>query len=123
MVYAGLLEKPEEITLHREVKGGGLGLLHIESRAKAALITTFLQTAINSNFKRNFFHNTIFRQYVLDEQLNAPKIPLNLSGDFFPTIRKLASSSSKIELSTIKSVYNFLMLDLLNNDPVPGRDD
>ena len=120
-VYAGLLEKPEEITLHCEVKDGGLGLLHIESRAKAALITTFLQTAINPNFKRNYFHNTLFRQYVLDEHLNAPKIPPNFTGDFFPTIRKLASSSSKIELSTIKTVYNFLMLDLLNDDPIPGE--
>ena len=122
-VNTGLLEKPEEITLHREVEDGGRGLLHIESRSKAALIMTFLQTAINPNFKRNFFHNTLYRQYVQDEQLNAPKIPPNFSGDFFPTIRKLASSSSQIELSTIKSVYNFLILDLLNNDPAPGGDD
>ena len=61
-VYTGLLEKPKEITLHRDVEDGGLGILHIESRAKAALITTFLQTAINPNFKHSFFHNTLYRQ-------------------------------------------------------------
>ena len=105
------------------MKDGGLGLLHIESRAKAALITTFLLTAINPNFKCNYYHNTLFRQYVLDKHLNAPKIPSNFSGDFFPTIHKLASSYSNIELSTIKTVYNFLILDLLNVDPIPGQDD
>ena len=52
---------------------------------------------------------------VLDNQINAPKIPPNFSRDFFPTIRKLAKSVRKnIELSTIKSVYNFLIIDLLN---------
>ena len=38
-IYTGLLEKPEEITIHREVEDGGLGLLHIESRAKAPLLS------------------------------------------------------------------------------------
>ena len=53
----GLLDKPTETVLYRETKDGGLGLLHIRYRAKAALLSTFLQTAINSNFYRNNYHN------------------------------------------------------------------
>ena len=49
-VYLGLLCKPNETVLYRETKDGGLGLLHIQYRAKAALLSTFLQTAINLNF-------------------------------------------------------------------------
>ena len=49
-VYLGLLCKPNETVLYRETKDGSLGLLHIQYRAKAALLSTFLQTAINLNF-------------------------------------------------------------------------
>ena len=50
LVYLGLLCKPNENVLYRETNDGGLGLLHIRYRTKAALLSTFLQTAINPNF-------------------------------------------------------------------------
>ena len=78
-VYLGLLDKPTETVLYRETKDGGLGLLHIRYRAKAALLSTFLQTAINPNFYRNNYHNVMYRKYVLNEQIEAPKIPQSLA--------------------------------------------
>ena len=56
-LYTDQLEKPDERTLYRCIEDGGLGLLNIQVRARAALISTFLQTAINPNFTRNSYHN------------------------------------------------------------------
>ena len=77
-VYCDLLEKPEETTLYRETQVGGLGLVNIQCCAKAALIVTFLQTAINPQFQRNNYHQTLYLHYVLNEPISAPKIPPQL---------------------------------------------
>ena len=56
-LYADMIEKPDELTLHRNIEDGGLGLIHIQTRARAALLSTFLQTAIGKQFTRNHYHN------------------------------------------------------------------
>ena len=80
-IYADLLEKPNEITLYRDIKDGGLGLYHIQNRAQASLIATFLQTAYNPTFLRNNYHNALFRYHVLNEPINAPHLPPNFEGN------------------------------------------
>ena len=82
-LYADLIEKPDELTLYRDIDNGGLGLVNIQSRARASLISTFLQTAINPEFSRNHYHNFLYRYFVLEESLPKPDIPPNFSGDFF----------------------------------------
>ena len=96
-LYADLLEKPDLLTLFRDIDKGGLGLLCIQTRANAALIWTFLQTAISPDFDRNHYHNVLFRKYVLAENINAPKIPPCFAGDFFPNIRTLNNSIPNLE--------------------------
>ena len=113
-LYTDLLEKPDELVLYRNIEDGGLGFLNIQVRAKAALISTFLQTAINPNFTRNFYHNYLYRHYILGENFPKQEIPPNFSGDFFQTIRRIKDSPIDIEKCTLKQVYNFLMKDLLN---------
>ena len=117
-LYADLLEKPDELTLYRCIEDGGLGLLNIQIRAKAALISTFLETAINPKYKRNSYHNFLYRYFVLNENFPKPEIPPNFAGDFFPTIRRIKESPVIIEACTLKQVYDFLMNDVLrvNND-------
>ena len=88
-LYADLLEKPDELTLYRPIESGGLGLINIQIRAKSSLISTFLETAINPKFKRNFYHNYLYRYFILGENLQKPEIPPNFAGDFFPTIRRM----------------------------------
>ena len=66
--------------------------MHIRHRAKAALISTFLQTAINPNFYCNNFHNVLYQKYVLNDPIEAPKIPQSMAGDFFPTLRELKTA-------------------------------
>ena len=64
-IYADLLERPNELILYRDIKYGGLGLYHIQLRAKAALIATFLQSVCKPTFIRNHYHNALYRHYVL----------------------------------------------------------
>ena len=119
-IYVDLLEKPDEMTLYRDIEKGGLGLINIQIQARAALISIFLQTAINPNFSRNFYHNFIFRQFILYENFPKPDIPPNFSGDFFPTIRRLKKSSISLEECNLKKVYNFLMNDILR-EQIPNN--
>ena len=115
-IYADLLEKPEEKILYRDVVDGGLGLYHIESRAKAALAATFLQTAINPNFQRDFYHNTLYRHYVLGEPLPAPPIPPHFRGDFFPNIREMREELGELESQSFRSIYKYLVKRVLNEE-------
>ena len=115
-VYCDLLEKPEENTLYRKTQDGGLGLVNIQCCAKAALIVTFLQTAINPQFQRNDYHQTLYLHYILNEPIPAPKIPPNFSGDFFQLLRKRKAAKGNIDQSTLKSVYDFLIADTLRVD-------
>ena len=124
-IYADLLEKPDELTLYRDIDNSGLELINIQTRARAALISTFLQTAINPEFSRNHYHNFLFRYFVLEETLPKPDIPPNFAGDFFPTIRKMKASSIPLENCNLKCVYNFLIAEVIrkqvqmdhNNEP------
>ena len=59
-LFADQLEKPEEFILHRPRKLGGLGLVHVQSKAMPLLITSFLETAINLNFQRNLYHHALY---------------------------------------------------------------
>ena len=115
-LYMDLLEKPDELTLYRDIEDGGLGLTNIQIRAKAALISTFLQTAINPKFCRNFYHNYLFRHFNMEENFQKPDIPPNFAGDFFPTIRRLKDSNVTVEDCSLKDIYNFLMTDVLRTD-------
>ena len=86
-------KKTNQHVLHREIKDGGLGLICISSRAKAALIPTFFQTAINPNFIRNSYHNLLYRHFVLEEQTLPMISPPYFRGDFFATIGKIKGST------------------------------
>ena len=77
-VYLGLLCKPNENVLYRETEDGGLGLLHVWYRARAALLSTFLHTAIYLNFNQNNFHNILYQKYVRGKNIDAPRIPQTL---------------------------------------------
>ena len=65
--YQDMFLKPSEVSLYREIQQGGLGLLHIESRGKAHLISKFLQTAVNPRFMTSLMHNHLYRYHVLKE--------------------------------------------------------
>ena len=120
-IYADMLEKPQEEALYRGVGEGGLGLYNIKQRALAALIFTFLQTAVNPKFRRNYFHETLFRHCVLGESLPIPSIPPYFLGEFFPTLRSLRQSEGDLGLITFRKVYEFLMKSVLRTNDADGN--
>ena len=74
-IYADLLLNPNELILFRDISQGGLGLTCMKMRARAALISTFLETAINHRFIRNHYHNQLYRCRILSERAPALKAP------------------------------------------------
>ena len=101
-IYADLLLKPNELILFRDISQGGLGLTCMKMRAQAALISTFLETAINPKFIRNHYHNSLYRCRILSERAPALKAPPCFDEEFFQTIRKLKKLVPNMEDISIK---------------------
>ena len=57
--------------LYRRVEEGGLGLHHVLSKAKAHLISTFIQTAASKRFRISLYHSWLYRFHV-DEDTSLP---------------------------------------------------
>ena len=68
-------EKPQEEILYRKKEDGGLNLTNIKFKMKAYLITNFLQTACNDEFKQNLYHNSLYEYYINGIGLKAPPLP------------------------------------------------
>ena len=83
-----LLQKPTEVLLYRRLEEGGLGLHHVQSKAQAHLIATFLQTAASKRFRNSLFHSWMFRFHVEgDTSLPDPGFTSYYNQKFFNIIK------------------------------------
>ena len=123
IIYADLLIKPSELILYRDISQGGLGLTYIKMKARAAPISTFLETAINPRFIRNNYHNLLYRCRILSERAPDSKPLPALMRNIFQTIRKLRRSGLNMEEISTKQVYDFLMITVLKTKPVTPADE
>ena len=120
-LYADLLEKPEELALYRQTKLGGLGLYHVQLRALAHLINSFLETACSPKFRRNLFHQTLFNFYVLEDNTSQPPdIPPYFKGDFFPAIKRIHASPLNVANISLKNIYRFLLEEITMTEDESG---
>ena len=88
--YQDLFQKPSEVMLYRSVEDGGLGLHHVQSKAQANLISTFVQTAANEKFRGSLFHSWLFRYHILgDKSLPDPGFTPYYDRNFFDVIDRL----------------------------------
>ena len=71
-MYQDHLFKPQEELLYRKVKDGGLGLFHIEAKARANLVSSFLETAGHPDFVTNKFHKALFDFFVSNVGVRPP---------------------------------------------------
>ena len=109
--YQDLYQKPSEVMLYRPVEKGGLGLHHVASKAKANLITTFLQTATGNTFQTSLYHSWLFRYHVMGEEgLPNPGVPPFYSVNFFDVIRQVQDNSplNPVYMS-VKQWYQYLL--------------
>jgi hypothetical protein len=89
-LYADLLEKPEELVMHRPRLKGGLGIHHVKSKALAILIRSFLETAISPKFIHNQYHTTLFKWHVLrDTSMKDPSNSPFYSLEFYSAIKQV----------------------------------
>ena len=99
-LYAGMLEKLDEIVMVKPRDLGGLGVHHIKSKAMAIQIKSFMETAVNPKFISNLYHSTLFKWHVLeDESITNPGKPPFYSNAFFLTIKE---AMRDLSLSTIR---------------------
>ena len=119
-LYADLLEKPGELALYRQTQHGGLGLYHVQLRALANLINCFLETACNSKFRTNQYHQALFNSYVLENTPSKPDIPPYFRGDFFPTIQRINASPLNVAKIGLKEIYRFLVEEFTMEEDTAG---
>ena len=110
-LYQDMLEKPSELLLYRPTEEGGLGLHHVQSKALAGLITTFLQTAANPRFQTSLYHSLLYRRFcLLDDTVPELQPPPYYSMAFFNIIKDVLVNSplNPIQLS-FKQWYRHLL--------------
>ena len=117
-----LLQKPSEIVLFRAAEQGGLGLHHVQSKATAHLISTFLQTAANPRFISSQFHAVLFRYHVLEEveEFPNPGFTPYYTEDFFNIIKKV---HQKTPLNPVMMSINQWYKYLLEQNVTMSEDD
>ena len=96
--------------LYREVEEGGLGLHHVQSKALANLISTFMQTACSKRFQKSVFHSWLYRYHVEEEiDLPNPGYTPYYDQSFFKTIKDVKSNSPLNPIyMTVKQWYKLL---------------
>ena len=109
--YQDLFQKPSEVTLYRRVDEGGLGLHHIQSKAQANLISIFMQTAANKNFRGSLFHSWLFRFHIEgDRSLPDPGFTPYYDRKFFALIKSVQQKTSlNIVYLSVKQWYHHLL--------------
>ena len=72
-LHQDMLIKPQEEILFRPRKDGGLGLQHVQSKAMAGMIRTFMETAANPKFQRRLDHQALYLHKVKgDKRMEYP---------------------------------------------------
>ena len=108
-IYADLLFKPEEIVLFRKVKEGGLGLVSCKFKSLSFRIKTFLELAADQSYIGSLFSNTLYRAYILDEDIEALPIPPYYDAEFFAVIKDALNNGQDIISMSVKQWYNYLL--------------
>ena len=93
--------------MYRGTEDGGLGLLHVQSRAEAHLLWTFLETAGNPNFKCSDLNMALLRQKVLGEVGQRATAGPYYNDNFFKMLVSLKEKSGIEDICTLslKQIY------------------
>ena len=123
-MYQDLLLKPSELVLYRGGLDGGLGLLNVKIRAKSLLIRSFLETAVNPNYRHSLYHEQLYRFHILHEHcLPDPGFTPYYDKGFFELIRHYKETSPmNISVMSTKQWYSILLEDQLLMSPATEDD-
>ena len=117
-LYADQLEKPEELILFRSRKLGGLSIYNVKLRAMAELIKSFLETAVNPNFKTNLYHQALYQWHVEDDHsIPDPGRPPYYSEEFFSAIRTVRKEGLlNVKTLSLKCWYKVLLENFVTTE-------
>ena len=87
---------------------------------KAYLITNFLQTACNDEFKQNLYHNSLYEYYINGIGLKAPPLPPYYPKEFFNEIKKAQLSGHETTTMKIRDWYELLLKENMTHMKVNG---
>ena len=97
--------------LYRRVEEGGLGLHHVQSKALAHLISTFIQTAANKRFRSSLYHSWLYRFHIEGEaNLPNPGFTPYYDRNFFEVIKEAYTQPQHNPPEmTVSQWYQFLL--------------
>ena len=89
-LFQDQLLKPEDFVLYRPRHLGGLGLVHVKTKALALQIRSFMESAVNPKFRRNIYHEALFKWHIeQDRSIPNPGTPPFYPESFFTTIKEV----------------------------------
>ena len=105
--------------LFRKVKEGGLGLVSCKYKSLAFRIKTFLELAAVESYLGSLFSNTLYRAYILNEELEAPPMPPYYDSEFLAVIKDALNDGQDIVSMSVKQWYSYLVeqnITTISND-------
>ena len=113
-----------ELVLFRPISYGGLGLMsNSKYKALALVIRTFLETAANTKFRRNVYHEQLYIYQVLQENdIPGPGFPPYYSPEFFSMIQNVKDKTPlDVTNMSIKQWRQLLVEDNLTMVTLPDN--
>lgn len=109
-LYADQFEKPADCVTYRPTVRGGLGLQHVESKAQALLVRSFMETAANPSFINNVYHQALYRWHVLEDNLIPnPGRPPYYSVGMFQLIKHAKSLNMCVSTMSTSEWYRLIL--------------
>ena len=110
LLFQDQLVKPEDFVLYRPRSLGGLGLVHVETKALALQVRSFLETAVNVKFIRNIFHEALYKWHIEnDRSIPNPGITPYYPDAFFQKIN-LVKEEGLLNIKTMDSATWYKVL-------------
>jgi len=96
---------------NRKRNMGGLAMHHVKYKARAILIRSFLESAVNPRYSANLYHNVLYRYHVIDDKsLKDPGQSPYYSKEFFKAIRRVVKEGlMNVAIMSTKEWYRVLM--------------
>lgn len=108
-VFSDQYEKPTDLAKYCPKLQGGLGLHHIESKALAMQIKTFIELAISTIFQQSLFYTAAYNFYVLETTDFDPGLPPTVTKEAISIIKAAILDNLEVETVSAKQWYNRLL--------------
>ena len=116
-LFADQLESPMEVVRYRSKESGGLGLLHVKSKATATQIKSLMETSVNEKYVKSPYHSALISWNVFDNRTipNPGKNPY-YSTETYNIIKRAVLEGNELEAMSGKDWYQFILRSVLEEE-------